>query len=298
MNDLGRGDAERDARSPGGGANDSPLPEGEGQGEGSFGSLPSSPSPRPSPRCGGERESQRPSSRMRRGFFGVEGIDALLPSGVSYDTQVMVQGDTGVGKSVLASQFLYEGLLVGDRCVYVACDEPPSVMRDSMANLRLGTVAYERTGRLVFIDAYSRERSTERHSIPDPSNFDEFFLYQKRVLDGLGEGRIRLVVDSISTLFSTASTTDILQFNGHRLRYLRGKGVFTLDNYVGGVMEERAVYGLSHAYPMILKMQYQSVNGGLQRYLQLGKLKSGQFTSVAHQFSVDSRTGIVVQQVR
>ncbi len=114
------------------------------------------------------------------------------------------------------------------------------------------------------------------------------------VEESIGDGRIRFVVDSISTVFST----DILQFNGHRLRYLRGKGVFALDNYVGGVMEERAVYGLSHAYPMILKMQYQSVNGGLQRYLQLGKLKSGQFTSVAHQFSVDSRTGIVVQQVR
>lgn len=234
----------------------------------------------------------------RRGFFGVEGIDDLLPGGISYDTQIMVQGDTGIGKSVLAAQFLYEGLLVGDSCVYVACDEPPALMRDSMAALRLGAIAYERTGQLIFIDAYSRERSRERHSIPDPSNFDEFFLYQKRILDGLGDAPVRLVVDSISTILSTASTADILEFSGHRLRYLRARRTLTLDVFVGGVMEDRAVHGLSHAYPMILRMQYVTVANALQRFIQLGKLKSGQFTSIQHQFSIDARTGIIVQPQR
>ncbi len=239
-----------------------------------------------------------PTPDPRAGYFGVEGIDQLLPNGVSYDTQVMVQGDTGIGKSVLAAQFLYEGLLVGDRCVYVACDEPPSVMRENMANLRLGTAPYERSGQLVFVDAYSREGSREDNVILDPNNFDEFFLYQKRLLDRLGDTPKRLVVDSISTIFSTSPSSDILEFNGHRLRYLRANRVLTLDVCVGGVMEERAISGLAHFYPMILKMQYVGVNGALQRYLQLGKLKSGQFTSVMHQFSIDSRTGIIVQAPR
>lgn len=236
------------------------------------------------------------AARGRAGYTGVEGIDALIPNGVTYDTQIMVQGDTGIGKSVLAAQFLYEGLLVGDSCVYVACDEPPSFMRENMANLRLGSVAYERSGQLVFVDAYSRERSHERHSIPDPGNYDEFFLYQKRLLDAMGDAPARLVVDSISSVFGPAPSADILEFSGHRLRYLRARKVLTLDVYVGGVMEDRAVSGLSHAYPMIIKMFYLPVAGAMQRYLQLGKMKSGQFSSVQHQFTIDSRTGIVVQR--
>ena len=232
------------------------------------------------------------------GFFGVEGIDALVPGGVSYDTQIMVQGDTGIGKSVLAAQFVYEGLLVGDRCVYVACDEPPSALRESMANLRLGTVAYERSGQLVFIDSYSRERSRETYFVPDPSNFDEFFLYQRRVLDQHAGVPTRMVVDSISTVLSTAATPDILEFSGLRLRYLRARRVLTLDVVVAGVIEERALAGLSHLYPMILKMHYVPVDGSLQRYLQLGKLRSGHFTSVQHQFSIDPRTGIIVHPAR
>ena len=234
----------------------------------------------------------------RLGFFGVEGIDSLLPSGITYDTQIMVQGDTGIGKSVLSAQFLYEGLLVGDRCIYIACDEPPEVMRESMANLRLGTIAHERTGQLVFIDAYTRERSREPHFIPDPSNFDEFFLYQKRVLEEKPDVPTRLVVDSISTIYSTSAASDVLEFSGHRLRYLRSKRVLTMDVFVGGVMEERAIAGLAHFYPMILRMHYLTVDGSLQRYFQLGKLKSGQFTSTRYQFSIDARTGIIVQRAR
>lgn len=235
----------------------------------------------------------------RAGYFGVEGLDALIPGGLTYDTQVMVQGDTGVGKSVLSAQFIYEGLLVGDACVYVACDEPPSLMRQHMASLRLGTAAYERTGQMIFMDAYSRDRSLEKHHVPDPGNFDEFFLYQKRVIESLGNRPVRLAVDSISTILSTAPAGDIIDFSGHRLRYLRSRRILTLDVYVGGVIEDRAVAGLAHMYPMILRMSFAGTsNGGLRRYLQIGKLKSGQFTSTQHQFRIDDRTGLIVEPDR
>ena len=58
-------------------------------------------------------------------WIGVPGIDELLPDGVRYGNQIMCTGATGIGKTVLAAQFLYEGLLAGDCCVYVACDESP-----------------------------------------------------------------------------------------------------------------------------------------------------------------------------
>lgn len=241
----------------------------------------------------GEAYAER-SLALRRGFFGVEGLDDLVPEGVTYDTQIMVQGDTGIGKSVLAAQFVYEGLLAGDVCIYIACDEPPEAMRRSMANFRLGTRAYEETGQLVFVDAYTRERSRERHHIVDPGNFDEFFLYQRRLVEGCRGRPTRLVVDSMSTILSTADTTDTLQFSGARLRYLRSAAALTLDNYVLGVMDERSVAGLSHVYPLIVNMKYVPVAGALQRYIQLGKLRSGQFSATQHPFTIDARTGIVI----
>ena len=231
-----------------------------------------------------------------KGYFGVPGIDDLLPVGMSYDTQVMVTGDTGVGKTVLAAQFIYEGLLVGDNCIYVACDEPPNLMRQNMSNFRVGSIAYERAGRLVFIDAYAHERSTERVVVPDPKNLDEYFAYERQVIDSFAGKPLRLVVDSISTLFATLDRTSILEFNRNRLRYLRARYVLTLDAYVVGLLDEQTMAGLSHAYPLILKMGFQSVDDSLQRYLQLGKLRSGQFSGERQTFRIDPRAGIVIQR--
>jgi len=246
------------------------------------------------------RPAGQPNGRaeLRTGFFGIDGLDDILPGGITYDTQIMTEGDTGIGKSVLAAQFLYEGLMVGDTCIYIACDEPPSLMRQNMNNFRLGTESHERAGKLVFVDAYARGRSKEEHFIEEPDNFDEFFLYEKRVIEAAGSGPVRLMVDSLSTIMATAETPELIAFNSNRLRYLRARNVLTLDTVVSGVLEERAMNGLRHAYPMIVYMRYSSIEGMTQRYIQLGKLKSGMFQATQHLFSIDPRTGIIVQKTR
>ncbi len=63
----------------------------------------------------------------------------------------------------------------------------------------------------------------------------------------------------------TTDPTTILEFNRSRLRYLRAKHVLTLDNYVTGLLEERTIAGLSHAYPLILKMGYRQMDGDTAR---------------------------------
>jgi KaiC/GvpD/RAD55 family RecA-like ATPase len=230
------------------------------------------------------------------GYLGVEGIDALLPQGLTYDTQIMLVGDTGIGKSVLSAQFLYEGLLVGDTCIYIACDEPLNQMRLQMARFRLGTIAYERTGQLIMVDAYGRDLSQEARVISDPSNLDEFLLVQQQIIrEAKGNQRpMRLVVDSLSTILLTHSFADIIEFNSHRLRSLRSQKILTLDNIVNVVLDERVMAGLEHTYPLILRMFYRANEGIIHRYFQMGKLKSGMFSAREHLFSIDPRTGVTI----
>ncbi len=234
--------------------------------------------------------------QLGRAYLGPPVLDQLLPGGIGYATQLMVIGDTGVGKSVLAAQFLYEGLLVGDACVYAACDEEPDNMRQNMANLRLGTNAYEKAGRLVFIDAFSRGRSRERLHVMDPNNLEEFFAFEKQVLTSLRGATIRLVVDSISTILGTLPRVDVLEFGRARLRYLGGERVLALDNYVTGLLDEQTMAGLTHAYPLILRLGFLHSEAGMQRYLQLGKLRSGMFSGDRRLFRIDPHAGIVGQR--
>jgi len=234
--------------------------------------------------------------KLGRAYLGAPVLDQLLAGGISYATQLMVIGDTGVGKSVLAAQFLYEGLLVGDACVYVACDEAPDNMRQNMANLRLGTNAYEKAGRLVFVDAFSRGHSRERLHVMDPNNLEEFFAFEKQVLTPLRGSRIRLVVDSISTILGTLPRVEILQFGRARLRTLGSQRVLVLDNYVTGLLDEQTMAGLTHAYPLILRLGFLHGEAGMQRTLQLGKLRSGMFSGDRRLFRIDPHAGIVGQR--
>jgi archaellum biogenesis ATPase FlaH len=93
-----------------------------------------------------------------------------------------------------------------------------------------------------------------------------------------------------------ADPADIVEFNAHRLRFLRQRGVLTLDNYVKGTLDEQVLNRLRHAYPIIVNLRYAATDGNPMRLIQLGKLKSGQFAGEAFPFIIDPRTGIVVQR--
>ncbi len=231
---------------------------------------------------------------MHRAYFGVEGLDRNLEQGLSYGSQIMVEGDSGVGKTVLAGEFIKEGLRCGDTCVYVACDEPPTVMREHLLSFKVGTPAYEETGRLVFIDAYEEDGSTEKYVLSDLRHLEKYFTLESEVLRSCNGPRVRLVVDSLSTLLTNLEITDVIDFHRTRLKQLKKTGILAMDIFVSGVLEPRLITITSHLYNFILKMSFNGSRCNPVRQMQIGKVKSQQFTSSTHAFTVSPIYGILV----
>ena len=231
---------------------------------------------------------------MFRAFFGVEGLDRNLDKGLSYYSQIMVEGDSGVGKTVLAGEFIKEGLRCGDTCVYVACDEPPTAMREHLLSFNVGTPAYEETGRLIFVDAYEEGESTEKYALSDLRNLDKYYALESKVLDNSAGRRVRLVVDSLSTLFTTVDPNDILDFHRTRIKHLRKKEILTMDIFVSGVLEPRLMIITGHFYNFILKMNFSGSRYNPVRMMQIGKVKSQKFVSSRHMFTISPIYGILV----
>lgn len=209
-----------------------------------------------------------------RAYFGVEGLDRNLEKGLLFGSQIMVEGESGVGKTVLAGEFIKEGLRCGDVCVYVACDEPPNMMRDHLLNFKVGIPAYEESSRLVFIDAYEEGDSQEKYALSDQRNLDKYFALESRVLDQFKGQNIRLVVDSISTLFTMVDNATILEFHRARIKHLRKKGILAMDIFVSGVLEPRVMTVTGHLYNFILKMHFGGTRYNPVRLMQVGKVKS------------------------
>ena len=165
----------------------------------------------------------------RRAFLGLAGFDQLLGAGAPATAQVMLVGDTGVGKTLSSLSFAHEGLQCGDWCAFVACDEVPAMTRRTMSHFGMATQAHEGLGRLRFVDAYGREGTNEAYAIGDPSNLDEFLHVEDTLLDllqaqaGPKRAGCRLCVDGMSTILATSSYQAAIDFVTSHLHNLRAR---------------------------------------------------------------------------
>jgi len=63
---------------------------------------------------------------------GVAGLDRMLHGGLVPHRPYIVSGPPGSGKTVLSMQFLLEGVQGGERCLFVALEEPPNEIKANM----------------------------------------------------------------------------------------------------------------------------------------------------------------------
>jgi KaiC/GvpD/RAD55 family RecA-like ATPase len=239
----------------------------------------------------------------RRAFLGLAGFDQLLGNGAPSTAQVMLMGDTGVGKTLSSLLFTHEGLQCGEWCAFISCDEVPAMTRRTMAHFGMATQAHERLGRLCFVDAYGREGTSESHAIGDPSNLDEFLNVEDDLLGALqahagplGAG-CRLCVDGMSTVLATSSYQEAIDFVAAHLHNLRARKVFSLDTYTSGALEPRLMTNITQHYDLVLNMRFAEVHGTPIRLGSIEKYRFGKVARAEQIFSVDSRIGLVSHQV-
>ncbi len=69
---------------------------------------------------------------MERVKTGVDGLDVMLNGGLLPARPYIVSGPTGSGKTILATQFLLDGLRRNEPCLLVTLDEPPIEVKSNM----------------------------------------------------------------------------------------------------------------------------------------------------------------------
>ena len=238
----------------------------------------------------------------RRAFLGLAGFDQLLGAGVPAVAQVMLVGDTGVGKTLSSLLFTHEGLQCGDWCAFVACDEVPAMTRRTMTHFGMATQAHERLGRLRFVDAYGREGTSEAHAVADPANLDEVLNVEDMMLDllqaqaGPARAGCRLCVDGMSTILATSSYQAAIDFVTAHLHNLRARRLFSLDTYTSGALEPRLMTNITQHYDLVLSMRFAEVHGTPIRLGAIEKYRYGKVARAEQIFSVDPRIGIISHQ--
>ncbi|MCC6551654.1 MAG: circadian clock protein KaiC [Polyangiaceae bacterium] len=84
---------------------------------------------------------------------GIPGLDLISNGGFSKNRSTLISGSAGSGKTVLAAQFLAEGIRSGDHGVFVTCEESPDDICDNLASFGWDIRRWVREGRWAFVDA-------------------------------------------------------------------------------------------------------------------------------------------------
>jgi len=94
--------------------------------------------------------------KVRRVRTYVPSLDEILYGGIPERNVVLLSGGPGTGKSILAKQFLYNGLTKDDAAgVFVALEEHPVSVLRSFAHFGWDVTKFEKEGKFAIIDAFT-----------------------------------------------------------------------------------------------------------------------------------------------
>jgi KaiC/GvpD/RAD55 family RecA-like ATPase len=141
---------------------------------------------------------------------GVEGLDELISGGFPRGRVILVLGGPGTGKTILASQFLYNGISqYGENAIFVSLDENKNHYYSEMLKFGWDFKKAEEEGKFTFIDATRLSRVAilkEKMLKEETSSLRGKELQIDRLVEELQAkiqqiGAKRVVLDTLASLF-------------------------------------------------------------------------------------------------
>jgi len=173
---------------------------------------------------------------------GVPGMDKITDGGLPKQTNILLLGPTGAGKSSMCIQFTKCGLELGEQVLYISTQLPLYDMRAKMGQHGLDTGKYEDEGDLVMVNPLSMEISGV--DIDEQMQAARFVEVEQNITtiasminDGkrkLMKDQIRIVIDSLTGLLLNTSDEGLhelyklIETVTRRVRLQKHVALFTL----------------------------------------------------------------------
>ena len=167
---------------------------------------------------------------------GITGFDDVTEGGLPKGRTTLISGTAGCGKTVLAAQFLAEGIRQhGETGVFVTFEESPNDIRRNIHSLGWNVNEWEAAGQWAFVDA-SPQLGDE---VIISGNYDLNGLLARIRLAVQKTGATRVAMDSLGAIFSRFEDVTLIRSELFRISTaLKNMGVTALMT-----AERREEYG-------------------------------------------------------
>jgi KaiC domain protein len=226
---------------------------------------------------------------------GIPGFDEILNGGVPKRNVVLLSGGPGTGKSIMASQFLWNGLQMGEPGIYVALEEHPVQVRINMKQFGWDVKQYEQQGVFAVVDAFTggigEAAKREKYVVKDPTDVNELVDVLRAAIKDVNA--MRVAIDSVSTLYLTKPSVARSVLLALK-KVLSGTGTTSiLVSQVSVTERGFGGPGVEHAADGIVRLDLDEVEGELVRSIIVWKMRGTSHSLKRHPFDITDK-GIVI----
>jgi circadian clock protein KaiC len=226
------------------------------------------------------------SSNQRRLSLGVPELDKMLGGGIPQGDSLLIAGSSGTGKSVLATQFIAEGIRQGEPGVAAVFEERPQAYAERAGTIGQDLKTPQHDGNLEILYLRPLDLSVDE-------TMHDILEAVKRI------GAKRLVIDSLAGFEMALAPGFRLDFRESLYRMigaLTGSGVTILSTVeVDESFTEFpfSTYSISFLTDDIIRLRYVSIEGQLRKIMVVVKTRGGNHSKDIREYEITSQ-GVVV----
>ena len=238
---------------------------------------------------------------MNRVKTGIPGFDELVEGGLPEGRAFLVSGGTGTGKTIFATQFIFNGVKLGEPGVYLTLDERPDLIREDMLRFGWNLRKLEDDGSLKIVDGTMAKLgmpSDEEFSLPATGfDLDKLLLELMRAIKKVRARRV--VIDSIPALGLNFENEHEVRKAVLKMVYLLSRaGVTTLfTTEINEDSKQLGKYGVEEfVADGVIVLHYMGIGTQSNRTLHIRKMRATKHSEDLHPLSI-SDSGVKIHKV-
>ncbi|MCR4407475.1 MAG: circadian clock protein KaiC [Anaerolineae bacterium] len=207
---------------------------------------------------------------------GIPRLDALLDGGYYRASCVLLAGEPGTGKTLLATTFVRQVCSQGEKVLYLSLEESPEALVRNVTSAGIDLEPFCKAGALHFIGAMPEATGAEEHLLRLMSEVE----------------RIRpqhVVVDAISACERMGGKQAAFEYLMRLLNFLKERGITTIfTNQTSGskVQMEISGNGISSMLDTVILISYVQGEGETNRIIQVLKSRGTGHSNQVREFII------------